>query len=204
MLSLPAAMEITLETIPGKVPYLYADPARSNVWRSRVDRAARGKMRVGVVWAGSPGYVNDARRSIALDLLAPLAEVGGVTLFSLQKGRGADAGRPPSDLPLVDFTVSLTDFAETAALVEQLDLVISVDTAVAHVAGAMAKPVWTLLPFDPDWRWMLYRSDTPWYPTMRLFRQRAPDDWKGAIEEVRQALTARVEAARRDGQLPGF
>ena len=194
MLSLPAAMQTTVQTIPGNVPYLFADPVRSKAWRTRVESAAKGRLRVGVVWAGSPGYVNDARRSISPALLAPLAHVGGVVLFSLQKGPAIDQKNPPSELPLVDFTMSLTDFAETAALIEQLDLVISVDTAVAHLAGAMAKPVWTLLRHIPDWRWMLNRSDTPWYPTMRLFRQRTADDWPGVIEEVAAALAALLEA----------
>jgi hypothetical protein len=193
MLSLPAALETTVQTIPGNVPYLFADPARSKAWRTRVDGAAKGRLRVGLVWAGSPGYVNDARRSISPALLAPLAQIGGVTLFSLQKGPATDK-KPPPDLRLVDFTISLTDFAESAALIEQLDLIISVDTAVAHLAGAMGKAVWTLLRHIPDWRWMLHRSDTPWYPTMRLFRQRAADDWPGVIEEVGQALAALVES----------
>ena len=193
MLSAAAAMETTVETIPGDVPYLRADPTRSKSWRGRVESASPGKLRVGLVWAGSPAYVNDAHRSIAPALLAPLAEVGGVALFNLQKGKDTDLRKPPAQLRLIDFTTSLSDFAETAALIEQLDLVISVDTAVAHLAGAMAKPVWTLLPFVADWRWMLERTDTPWYPTMRLFRQRAAGNWAGVIEEVRHALATRAE-----------
>jgi Flp pilus assembly protein TadD len=194
MLSAAAALETTVATIPGEVPYLHADPSRCKSWRGRVESASAGKLRVGLVWAGSPGYANDARRSIAPALLAPLADIGGVALFNLQKGKDTDARKPPGALRLIDFTTSLSDFAETAALIERLDLVISVDTAVAHLAGAMAKPVWTLLPFVADWRWMLERTDTPWYPTMRLFRQRAPDDWASVIEDVAQALAERVAA----------
>jgi Tfp pilus assembly protein PilF len=194
MLSLPGAMETDVATIPAKVPYLHAEPSRAKLWRGRVEAAA-GRLRVGVAWAGSPSHTNDARRSIHPALLAPLAQLEGVTLFNLNKSKADEKRKPPGDLKLVDFTISLTDFGETAALIEQLDLVISVDTAVAHLAGAMAKPVWTLLPFVPDWRWMLNRSDTPWYPTMRLFRQRTAGDWPSVIGAVRAALAQRVDAS---------
>src|SRR5262249_21343711 len=141
-------------------------------------------VRVGLVWAGNPKHKNNRRRSLNPQLLAPLAEVAGVRWFSLQQGSsgGANVGFA------VQLGPELTDFAETAAAIENLDLVITVDTAVAHLAGALGRPVWTLLPFAPDWRWMLDRSDTRWYPSMRLFRQPAPGDWTSVITEVASAL----------------
>jgi ADP-heptose:LPS heptosyltransferase len=124
-----------------------------------------------------------------LSYFAPLAQLNGVRFFSLQKGEAAkQAVNPPSGLKLTDWTDEFSDFADTAAFIANLDLVISSDTAVAHLAGAMGKPVWLLLPFAPDWRWMLNRSDSPWYPTMRLFRQTKIGEWASAIEQVAEAL----------------
>ncbi len=146
-------------------------------------------MAVGLVWAGKPEYTNDKKRSMPLSLFIPLLRSPGVTWFSLQKGRAADEiGLLPSELRPVDFTGALFDFEETAAFIENLDLVISVDTAVAHLAGALGKPVWTLLPFIPDWRWLLQREDSPWYPTMRLFRQSTIGDWGAVLNRVQREL----------------
>jgi hypothetical protein len=145
-------------------------------------------LRVGIVWAGSPHHQNDRARSCSLEHFLPLAQIENVQLFSLQKGPPASALAP--DIPITPLGDNLTNFTETAALVEVLDLVISVDTSVVHVAGALARPVWTLLPHGPDWRWLLDRSDSPWYPTMKLFRQPAPGDWPAVFAQVATELRA--------------
>jgi ADP-heptose:LPS heptosyltransferase len=146
----------------------------------------------GLAWAGSATHINDRNRSIPLQLLAPLGR-GGAKFYSLQVGDAAvEARRAPADLDLIDMTQGIHDFADTAAIIAALDLVISVDTAVAHLAGAMGKQVWVLLPFVADWRWMLHRDDSPWYPTMRLFRQQRPGDWGQVIHRVSAALDIEV------------
>jgi hypothetical protein len=147
--------------------------------------------KVGLVWAGNPAMDGDELRSPRqLSLLAPLAEVKGVRFISLQKGNaGAQAKNPPGGMQLVDWTDELLDFADTAALLANLDLVISSDTSVLHLAGAMGKPVWALLAYIADWRWMLHRSDSPWYPTARLFRQAKPGDWPGVVAQMADALS---------------
>jgi tetratricopeptide (TPR) repeat protein len=191
MMSLPHVCGITLETIPATVPYLTADPAHVAQWRERL--AGFSGLRVGLCWAGGQfnlGQIyRDRRRSLRLDALAPLAEVPGVHFFSLQKGPpSAEALRPPCGMALHDFTQDPHDFADSAALAENLDLVISVDTSVAHLAGALGKPVWLLNHFDTDWRWLQNREDSPWYPTMRQFRQPTPGDWNSVIGRVQDAL----------------
>ncbi|MGZ3157645.1 MAG: glycosyltransferase family 9 protein, partial [Burkholderiaceae bacterium] len=138
--------------------------------------------KVGLVWAGSPDNANDARRSIAGNLLKPLQSVEGVCFISLQKAASNTTGN--SELQLIDWTAELIDFADTAALISQLDLVISVDTAVAHLAGAMGKPVWLLNSFESEWRWLLERSDSAWYPSMRIFRQPKAGDWLAVIDQI--------------------
>lgn len=142
-----------------------------------------------MAWAGSSIHVNDRNRSIRLGQLAPLGEVAGATFYSLQKGEAAtQAASPPAGMNLIDFTADLDDFADTAAFIANLDLVIAVDTAAAHLAGAMGRPVWVLLPFAADWRWLLHRDDSPWYPTMRLFRQPTFGDYDTSIRRVTDAL----------------
>lgn len=192
LLSLARAFGTTLATIPGD-RYLVANPAEAASWRERL--ANLPGLKVGLVWAGEPRTgapelaAIDARRSVALSSLAPLAEVAGVSFVSLQKGKpAAQAADPPTGMTLTDFTADLHDFADTAALIENLDLVISVDTSVAHLAGAMGKPVWLLNRFDTCWRWLLDRDDSPWYPTLRQFRQSSPGDWQRVIAAVREAL----------------
>jgi tetratricopeptide (TPR) repeat protein len=186
LLSLPLAFGTTLETIPAQVPYATADAATAARWRTRLGDA-KG-LKVGLVWAGNPQHKNDRNRSIALDRLAPLFGAAGVRWFSLQVGeRKADLARLPAGT-IADLSDGLTDFAETAAAIANLDLLIAADTAAAHVAGALAKPVWVLLPFVPDWRWLVGRDDAPYYPTARLFRQPARDDWESVALRVRRAL----------------
>ena len=191
LLSLPPAFGTTLETIPAEVPYLRADPDLVEAWRARLaaDGGPSTMLRVGLAWAGRSTYKADRDRSVSLSALAPLAEVKGVRFHSLQKGEPARQARtPPPGMNLVDLTDELKDFADTAALIANLDLVVSVDTAVVHLAGAMARPVWTLIPSVPDWRWLLDREDSPWYPTMRLFRQTARGDWGGVVNRVAHEL----------------
>ena len=140
-------------------------------------------------WSGRPTHRNDRNRSISLEMLSLAGEMGSITFYSLQKGKAAgQAHNLPYGMTLVDCTNELNDFSDTASLIENLDLVISVDTSVAHLAGALGKQVWTLLPFRPDWRWLLDRSDSPWYPTMRLFRQSSIGDWSDVIVSIKDAL----------------
>jgi hypothetical protein len=150
-------------------------------------------LRVGLAWAGNPKHKNDVNRSIHPSLFAPLADVESVVFFSLQKSNENEkAAIMPERPKLIDFASSLIDFAETAALVDQLDLVICADTAIAHLAGALGKPVWLMCPFVPDFRWGLRGERTPWYPTMRIFRQGKPLDWAGVIASVTAALQKRL------------
>ena len=189
IMSLPLAFDTTLETIPAGVPYLHADGRRSAAWRERL--AALPGLKVGLVWAGSHRYLLDRRRSMRLAQMAPFGTVPGVTFVSLQKDAPAQqALRPPAGLTLHDWTAELHDFDDTAALIEALDLVISVDTAIVHLAGALGKPVWVLNRYDTDWRWLRDRDDSPWYPSLRLFRQKRPGEWDSVLDEVRAALTA--------------
>jgi hypothetical protein len=187
---LPARFDTSLETIPAPIPYLATDAQLVKKWERRLRDAGvgrTGRMKVGLVWAGS--VKGSRERSRSLEVFAPLAGVGGVDFVSLQVGPDAtQAKAPPQGMRLADFTGSLTDFAQTAALIQNLDLVISVDTSVPHLAGAMGQKVWVMLPWVADFRWLLGRSDSPWYPTMRLFRQRSAGDWTGAVGEIAEAL----------------
>jgi Flp pilus assembly protein TadD len=193
LMSLPLATGTCLETIPAAVPYLSADPAATAAWRTKL--SALEGLRIGLVWAGNPipmdrnAQAIDRRRSMNLSRFAPLASVPGLAFISLQVGAAAaETHYPPPGMTLHDWTSGLGDFADTAALIEALDLVISVDTSVAHLAGALAKPVWILNRFDSCWRWLLDRTDSPWYPTARLFRQPEPGDWDSVIQQVVAAL----------------
>jgi tetratricopeptide (TPR) repeat protein len=189
--SLPGLLHTTLETIPAKVPYLFADRSLAKDWRERFDASLKpGTRRIGLAWAGRLTHPNNRRRSLELRSLAPLASIGGLSFVSLQRPL------PPSDAEALtlfpDLSDNAGDFAETAAMIMNLDLVITVDTAMAHLAGALGKPVWILLSKAADWRWMIDRSDSPWYPTARLFRQKAPGDWSPVIAEAAAALAAWV------------
>ena len=184
LMSLPRIFRTTLENIPGNVPYLHADAHTAQFWKSRI-AGYPPTLNVGLAWAGRPSHLNDRNRSIALASLGPLAQVPGIRVVSLQKGEAAAYARKvPTGMELIDWSEELNDFADTAALIANLDLVIAVDTAVVHLAGAMGKPVWVLLPYVPDWRWLLERKDSPWYPTMRLFRQKSLGDWADVIERT--------------------
>lgn len=193
LLSLPHVLGTTLETIPDKTPYLAAAPGRVAAWRRRLD--AIPGVKVGLVWAGSPTMTADRGRSLSLDRLAPLAGLSGISFVSLQKGEAAGQ-TPPPGMVLNDWTSELDDFAETAALIEALDLVIGADTAVVHLAGALGRPVWLLNRFDRCWRWLEGRDDSPWYPSLRQLRQTSPGDWESVLVRVRRALEQ--IAAERD------
>jgi tetratricopeptide (TPR) repeat protein len=191
LMSLPVAFDTTLESIPSAAPYLQADAAAVSAAWQRFPR--RGEtLRVGLAWAGNPRHKSDQQRSITLEQLAPLADVRvsdvrGAVFFSLQFGPAA-AQIAQARFPLVDACSRSQDFAATAAVAATMDLVISVDTSVAHLAGAMGLPVWVMLPHLADWRWLERREDSPWYPTARLFRQPAPGDWTSLVEAMREAL----------------
>ena len=197
-LSIPYHCQTRIDSIPASLPYLHASPEQIARWAAplRAHGAAR-ELRVGVAWKGNPRFENDADRSLPdLSVLAPLGAVAGVRFFSLQKGAGEDeTACLPADLPLVNLGPQILDFSDTAGIIEHLDLVICVDTAVGHLAGAMGKACWVLLPdYKADWRWLTGRSDSPWYPTvMRLFRQPRMGDWTTVIAEVRSALQGLVQ-----------
>jgi tetratricopeptide (TPR) repeat protein len=186
LLSLPMIFGTRPETIPAGVPYIRPEPRKESLWQERLSCPGTN---VGIVWAGRPEHQNDRNRSCRLEQFARLAEIPGVRLIGLQKGPAASqADETALARRVLNLGGELQDFADTAALISHLDLIISVDTAVVHLAGAMGKPVWVLLPFVPDWRWMLNREDSPWYPTMRLFRQHRPGDWPDVFDRLAAAL----------------
>ncbi|BAN23291.1 TPR repeat-containing protein [Caballeronia insecticola] len=193
-MSLPLRFGTTLDTIPASVPYLRAPAERQSRWAGRF---SEDSLKIGLVWAGDPrpslasAHLTDRRRSLNAQAYLPLLRIPGITFVSLQLGNST---RPqikdlPPELRPLDVMDEVNDFADTAALIEQLDLVITVDTSVAHLAGALARPVWILSRFDGCWRWLLDRDDAPWYPSARLFRQTRPGDWTGVIDRVTQALS---------------
>jgi hypothetical protein len=188
--SLPYLFGTRLDTIPAPVPYIHAPPARAEAWRQKLhDQLPAGVRRVGLAWTGRPTHPNDRRRSVPLSRLLGLADAGPAAFVSLQKpmpeADKADLAHFPG---MTDLSLELTDFGETAAVIANLDLVITVDTAMGHLAGAMGKPVWILVPKAADWRWLLDRETTPWYPTARLFRQPKPGDWDDVLVRLRTAL----------------
>jgi tetratricopeptide (TPR) repeat protein len=188
MMSLPLACNTTLETIPSNVPYLHPSPMDIVKWAAKIEPLAANKRKIGLVWAGSPRshspdlMATDRNRSMQPSLLEPLLKTPNSLFFSLQK----DGDKPPYDL--IDFMDECGDFADTAALIQNLDLVITVDTAVAHLTGAIGKPVWVLNRYNSCWRWLVGRKDSPWYPTLRLFNQTKAGDWSDVIDAVCQEL----------------
>jgi Flp pilus assembly protein TadD/ADP-heptose:LPS heptosyltransferase len=194
-MSLPLVFNTVLENIPANIPYISADAALIHEWADKIGNDKNeSKLKVGLVWSGGKQHKRDRYRSCSLDAFAPLGEMANVVFYSLQKGKaGHQAKNPPPGMSLIDHMDAVEDFADTAALIENLDMVISVDTAVAHLAGALGKPVWLLIPIFPDFRWMLERDDSPWYPTMRLFRQKSMGDWGSVIEDMRKELKIHAE-----------
>ena len=213
LMSLPGIFNTSLETIPDKVPYIFSDPTKTQYWRRQ---SKKGKIKVGIVWAGKttseyrqirmsglehldlgwagrPESSFASKRLACLDNFVPLTKIEGIQLYGLQKGNAADQARTFSgSVNVINLCEESTDFSEVAAAMENLDLIISVDTALAHLAGAMGKPVWVLIPFVADWRWLLFREDCPWYPTMRLFRQTKKNEWDDVFQRVAEELDALV------------
>jgi hypothetical protein len=191
LLSLPGIFGTKLDTIPARVPYVFADEALVDQWRTRL--ADTPGTRVGINWQGNPKYQGDRFRSIPLVHFAPLAEVPGVELISLQQGYGVEQIAMVNDRFRVrqlegDIDRAAGAFMDTAAIMKNLDLVITSDTVTAHLAGALGVPVWVAIPYSPDWRWLLARDDSPWYPTMRLFRQPRLHDWTSVFAAMAAAL----------------
>jgi hypothetical protein len=192
-LSLPFLFGTRLDSVPAELPYLAAAPERIERWRAALAVPA-GMLRVGLVWRGNPRFENDAQRSLPSPAtLTPLLDVPDVRFFSLQREALA------TDVAAVDLGAQIEDFADTAAIMSHLDLVITVDTAAAHLAGALAKQCWVLLPdYQTDWRWLAERTDSPWYPSvMTLFRQARAGDWDGVVRQVCEALGGAARMANR-------
>ncbi|MGR3294282.1 MAG: tetratricopeptide repeat protein, partial [Candidatus Scalindua sp.] len=188
LLSLPGLFNSAPDSMPSAIPYITIDPALIEQWRMQFYHD--NSFKVGIVWAGNYHNKRNHIRSCTLTDFAPLLEIPGTSFYSLQKGpASAELNNSPEGLKIINLDSKLNDFADTAAAISCLDMVISVDTAVAHLAGAIGKPVWTLLPFVPDWRWQLERDDSPWYPSMRLFRQTQLYDWNGIFYQVRKSLS---------------
>ncbi len=188
LMNLPMAIGLQMTDLPGTHPYLQADPVRIAHWQQRL--ASLPRPWIAMTWAGRPTHPNDANRSLSLDALAPLADSKG-TFLAIQKGP-AETQVAPRALNLIRLSREIRDFEDTAAILMLADLLISVDSSPVHLAGALGRPAWVLLPFEAEWRWLSGREDTPWYPTHRLFRQRKPGDWPGVMARVK-ALTDRSE-----------
>ncbi|HAO21436.1 MAG TPA: hypothetical protein DCQ37_13785, partial [Desulfobacteraceae bacterium] len=190
LLSLPGIVNTAPETIPANVPYLSAPAEKAEFWKKAM---ATDKLNVGLAWAGNPRNAVDWKRSLHLNDFAPLIH-SGIVFHSLQVGdRSEEADQPPEGMRFENPAKHIADFSDTAGIIENLDLIIAVDTAVAHLSGAMGKPLWILLPLSPDWRWMLNREDSPWYPTARLFRQSQPDNWAEVILRVAGELNQLIQ-----------
>jgi Tfp pilus assembly protein PilF len=199
VMSLARILGTTLETIPAEVPYLASEPALVEHWRAEFEGVR--ELKIGVVWQGNPVHNKDRERSFRLAQIEPVARVPGVRLFSIQKNFGLDQLETlPAGISVTDLGSRLDDFVETAAVMKHLDLVISVDSSPAHLAGALAVPVWLVLPSVCDWRWITSREDTPWYPTMRLFRQRHFGDWDEVFDRVSSALSELLQSKAVTGR----
>jgi hypothetical protein len=192
LLSMPMACNTSIISIPAAVPYLSAASAQQEKWQERIDTLAANsssrKMRVGLACSGNPKLANDRNRSIPLEKFGPLLDSDAAFFLMQKECRPADESFLTTQPRIHDLRAELHDFTDTAAALTQLDLLITVDTSVAHLAGALGTPVALLLPFVPDWRWLLQRNDSPWYPGMRLYRQPAIGDWDSALTEVAKAI----------------
>lgn len=189
LLSLPGALGCDIDNIPASVPYLSAEPDLVTQWRKRL--GGEGTLKVGLVWAGNPQHGNDHHRSFRPHAFKPLFDVPGVSFYSLQKQqRPTDVGDLAQLGAIVDLAAELKDFADSAAALTALDLLVAADTSIVHLAGALARPVWTMVPYSPDWRWLTGREDSPWYPTMRLYRQPRERDWGSVMRRVAEDLRA--------------
>jgi hypothetical protein len=187
LLSLPLAFKTRLETVPATVPYLHASKEHMHKWADRLPKSAAP--RIGIAWAGNPAFKGDQSRSIGLARLSPLLSAAGVELVSIQKDlRAGDRDILRNNPGVLHLGDEISDFRDSAAIVSQLDLVISSDTSIVHLAGALGKPVWVLLQYAADWRWLLDRNDSLWYPTARLFRQTKLGDWDSVLQQVQCEL----------------
>lgn len=194
LMSLPGVFQLQLAQLPGEIPYLKPPPAAGEKFRPLMQRAGKA-LKVGVIWSGSVTFASNHLRAVTFSRFLPLMELPGIHFFSLQMGPTRQQLLDSGIAGLVtDLTPLIEDFADTAAAIEQLDLVLMTDSSVAHLTGALGKPVWDLLPHVPDWRWLEDRDDSPWYPSMRLFRQTAYDEWDEVFERVKQALRERTNA----------
>jgi tetratricopeptide (TPR) repeat protein len=201
LMSLPLVFRTELTSIPAPIPYLQPESHLAREFTQHLAAPSATSLRVGLVWSGSPRHTRDPQRSIPLAQLCALTEIPGATFYSLQKGPAAkDLLDMPIDMNLIDLSGYLNDFADTAAALANLDLLVTVDTAVAHLAGAIGKPVWILLTHNPDWRWLLDREDSPWYPTARLIRQSVAGDWSPVIDRVHSELRQLVATSQRPPQ----
>ena len=205
LMSLPAIFQTTLETVPNKIPYLHADPELTKARAAELANLGAPSLarplgqgwdqqhtaKIGISWAGNPNYRADHERSTHLETFLPLLKIPRIHWISLQKGESANQiSELPPEVSLHDGSSQDRDLADTAALVANLDLVITTDTAIAHLAGALGKPLWLLLPWQSDWRWMQQTLTTPWYPTARLFRQSSPGHWSELVQRVIHELPA--------------
>jgi ADP-heptose:LPS heptosyltransferase len=188
LLSLPLALGTTLQTIPAQPQYLKANEELRAIWAARLP--PRSKPRIGVAWSGAATYKNDRSRSIELEKLLPIFTPGAHWICLQKEVREDDVAALGRTGQLAFFGDDLRDFSDTAALMDLLDLVVAVDTSVAHLAGAMGKPVWVMLPSNPDWRWLTDRNDSPWYPSARLFRQQQPQSWASVLDRVESELAS--------------
>ncbi len=190
---LPRLAKTDLASIPASIPYVQADAAKVAAWRERLDSLVPAShRRIGIVWAGRPTHHNDRNRSTALSTFAPLAELPGISLISLQKGASqSQIGTYWGTAPLVNLGPEIRDFGDSMAVLECLDQVVTVDTSVGHLAGALGREAWIMLPYAPDWRWLLHRTDTPWYPTLRLFRQGPERQWGPVMQRIVREVSAK-------------
>ncbi len=200
LMSLPLLLGTELRTIPTSTPYLYPEATPADTWKSRLEILAPNLLKVGLVWAGNPrkdmpeASLVDARRSVGLTCFSPLLQTPGAFFFSLQKGDAAEQLREiPEPLRPLDFSQEWNNFADTAAFAANLDLIITVDTSVAHLAGALGKETWVLSRADGCWRWLLNRDDSPWYPELKLYRQTTPGNWDTVVEKIVTALREKIE-----------
>jgi len=187
---LPRLAGIGVADLPGATHYLHADPVKVAFWKARLDAALPvGARRIALAWAGRPTHSNDRNRSVTLSQLTPLTKVAGVAFVSLQKGPAAAQCLGWAGVaPLLNLDSVIESFEDSAAILANVDLLISVDTSMVHLAGALGRPAWVMLPYAPDWRWLLDRDDTPWYPSLRLFRQPKPRDWDGLVARIAAEL----------------
>jgi tetratricopeptide (TPR) repeat protein len=187
---MPRLAGTTVETIPTAIPYLHPDPTKTAAWKQRLDALTpNGKKRIGLVWAGRPTHKNDRKRTVKLEQFAPLFAHPGLAIVTVQKGdQISQVGHYFGAAPLINLGPSINDFTDTLAILQSLDHLVTIDTSVAHLAGASGVPTSVILPYAPDWRWLLDRPDTPWYPSLKLYRQSRPYDWSGVIEHIAAAL----------------